>query len=525
MISIRTIAAACYAALLLPLDTLAQSAAFDFVLRHGRVADGTGRPAMAADVAVQNGVIVAVGSVPGKGTVEYDARGCIVAPGFIDVHTHAEDLDERPLAENFLRMGVTTLVLGNCGSSALNIGDFFAQLESLTFSPNVATLIGHGTVRRRAMRGSFDRPPTEMELAEMRALVRRGLEEGALGLSTGLIYLPGVFAKTEEIIALAQVVGEFGGIYATHQRSESAEILTSLEEIFRIAREAKVRAQISHLKLSGPANWGRAAEVLGAIERARREGLEVTQDQYPYTASSTGLSQLVPESMREGGREKFLERLADPGMKARCIAEMKATLRKRQSEDYAYAVVASYQPDPSFNGRNIVEIARQTRCTDTLDEQIETILEIERNGGATGVFHGMSEDDLTAFMRHANTMFASDSGVRAWQVGVPHPRGYGTTARILGEYVREKKVLGLEEAVRRMTALPAQTFRLAGRGAIHVGAAADLVVFDPATVTDPSTYRDPHHYATGFRCVFVNGVLVVQDDTHTGARPGQILRR
>jgi N-acyl-D-amino-acid deacylase len=525
MITLHAIALACCAALLAPPAAAAQDTAFDFVLRNGRVADGTGRPAVAADVAVKGGVIAAIGTVPGKGTVEYDASGCIVAPGFIDVHTHAEDLDERPLAENFLRMGVTTLVLGNCGSSALNIGEYFARLEALTFSPNAATLVGHGTVRRRAMRGSFDRPPTEAELEEMRSLVRRGMEEGALGLSTGLIYLPGVFAKTEEIIALAQVAAEYGGLYATHQRSESAEILASLDEIFWIAREAKIRAQISHLKLSGPANWGRAAEVLGAIESARREGLEITQDQYPYTASSTGLSQLVPEAMREGGREKFLERLADPSVKERCVAEMKATLRKRRSDDYAYAVVASYKPDPSFNGRNIVEITRQTRCTDTLDEQIETILEIERHGGATGVFHGMSEEDLAAFMRHPNTMFASDSGVRAWQVDVPHPRGYGTAARILGEYVREKKIIGLEEAVRRMTALPAQTFRLTGRGEIRVNAAADLAVFDPATVADPATYRDPHHYATGFRYVFVNGVLVVENDAHTGARPGRILRR
>ena len=498
---------------------------YDFVLRGGRVVDGTGNPAFHADVALQGGKIAAIGKIAGTGRQEIDVKGLVVAPGFIDVHTHAEDIEEQPLGENFLRMGVTTLVLGNCGSSELNIGEFFHKIETDTFSPNLATLVGHGTVRRTAMHGSFDRLPTEPELEHMRTLVRKAMQDGAIGISTGLIYLPGTFAKTEELVEMAKVAAEFDGIYATHQRSESGEIFQSLDEIFRIARAAHIRTEISHLKLSGPSNWGKAAQVLAAIENARAEGLDITQDQYAYTASSTGLSQLVPEAMREGGEGKFRERLENAETKAKFVAEMKQTLRKRGSPDYAYAVIASYRADPALNGLNVAEAAKRVRASDTLDEQIELVFDIIKNGGATGVFHGMSDADLAVFMQHPNTMFASDSGVRRWQEDVPHPRGYGNSARILAEYVREKKVLRLEDAIRRLTSLPARTFRFANRGELLSGNWADLTIFDPATIAAPSTYADPHHYATGFRCIFVNGTLVVDQDRHTTARPGQVLRR
>jgi N-acyl-D-amino-acid deacylase len=497
---------------------------FDIVLRNGRIVDGTGNPAIHADLAIKERKVAAIGRIGARGMQEYDATGLVIAPGFIDVHTHAEDIDDQPLGENFLHMGVTTLMLGNCGASALNIGEYFQKLEELTVSPNIATLVGHGTVRRRAMHGSFDRPPTDQEMAQMKAFVRQGMDEGAFGISTGLIYLPSVFAKTEEIIELAKVVSEYDGIYATHQRSESNEIFKSLDEIFRIAREGHVRGEISHLKLSGPANWGKAGQVIAAIERARAEGLDITQDQYAYTASSTGLSQLIPEKVREGGREKFMERLNDPETKAGVVEEMKKSLQKRQSPDFSYAVIAGFKLDPTYNGLNVVEATGKLWGADSIEDQIETILEIEKHGGASAVFHGMSEADLEVFMKHPNTMFASDSGVRRYQQDVPHPRGYGNAARILGQYVREKKVLRLEDAIRRMTSLPARTFRIKDRGELREGAWADIVVFAPELVSDPSTYKDPHHYATGMKYVFVNGALVVENDRHNGARPGMILR-
>lgn len=496
---------------------------WDLLVRNGRVIDGTGNPAYFASVAVTHGRIAAIGKLEGHARTEIDARGLVVAPGFIDVHTHGEDVLELPLAENFLRMGVTTIVAGNCGASELSVAGFLRSVERTNVTPNVATLVGHGTVRRKAMGGSFDRPPTENELREMKALVEQAMQDGALGLSTGLIYLPGSFAKTDEIIELARVVARYDGIYTSHMRSEGREILDALNEVFRIAREAGLRAEVSHIKLSGKSAWGRAAEVLAAIERARAEGLDITQDQYLYTASSTGLSQLIPDKWLEGG--KFREHLNTPADRTALREAMRARLRARGHGDYAYAVIASYKRDPSVNGLNVAEAAKKLRGSDSLDDQIELILEIQSHGGASGVFHGMSEDDLRVFLQHPNTLIASDSGVRRFQEGVPHPRGYGNSARLLARYVRELKLLRLEDAVRRMTSLPATTFRLKDRGLLRAGAWADLVVFDPAKVQDEAQFNAPHHYATGFAAVIVNGVVVVRNDAHTGTRPGKTLRR
>lgn len=498
---------------------------YDLVLRGGRVADGTGNPAFLADVAVQEGRIARIGSIAaGAGREELDARGHVVAPGFIDVHTHCENIASLPRAENFARMGVTSVVTGNCGGSALDVGAFFQQLETAGVSINVATLIGHGTVRGEAMGGSFGREPTPEELAKMEALVDRAMRDGAVGLSTGLIYPPGTYSRTEEIIPLARVAAARGGLYASHMRSEGTRIFAALDELFRIAREAKIRADVSHIKLSSKAMWGQADQVLAAIERARAEGLDITQDQYAYTASSTGIATLIPTSAREGGQERFLARLADPAEKARIVAEMKETLREGRREDYSYAVIASYRADPTLNGKTIPQAARQRRGADTLDDQIELILEIQKNGGASGVYHGMDEADLRRFLQHPNTMVASDGGVRERDDSVPHPRSYGNNARVLGRYVRELGVLRLEDAVRRMTSLPASTYRLRDRGLVREGAWADLAVFDPARVGDPSTFADPHHFAVGFRHVLVNGVPVLRDGEHTGARAGRPLR-
>jgi N-acyl-D-amino-acid deacylase len=499
-----------------------RAATYDLILRGGRVVDGTGNPAYFADVAVKDGRIAAIGRIAGDANAAVDAKGLIVAPGFIDVHTHAEDVEELPLAENFVRMGVTTLVLGNCGGSVLNVGDFFRRMNQTNFSPNIGTLIGHGTVRRNAMGGSFNRPPTTNEMDKMKSLVEQAMKDGAVGLSTGLIYLPGTFAKTEEIIELAKVTSGYGGIYASHMRDEGTDILDSLDELFRVAREAHIRAEISHIKLSGKAAWGQPEKVIAAIEAARTSGLDITQDQYVYTASSTGISQLVPETAREGG--KFEERLANPVEKARIVAEMKERLKARQWDDYSYAMIADYKRDRSLNGLNIVEATQKKRGSDSLDDQIDLILEIQKNGGAAGVFHGINEGDLQKFLLHPNTMFASDSGVRRFHEGVPHPRGYGNNARVLARYVRELKLLRLEDAIRRMTSLPATTFRLKDRGVLREGAWADIVVFDIYALQSHATFKDPHHYARGFKHVFVNGIEVVRSDAHTQAGPGRILK-
>jgi N-acyl-D-amino-acid deacylase len=509
------------------LTTLAISvsaADLDLIIRHGRVVDGTGNPAFFADVGIAGGKIVAVGNLTNQATRELDAHGMVVAPGFIDLHTHADDVARHPRAENFLRMGVTTVVVGNCGDSTLDVGKFFRDVETTHVSPNVATLIGHNSVREAAMGGSFDREPTEPELTRMRDLVDRAMADGAQGLSTGLIYLPGTFARTEEIIELARVAARHGGLYATHMRNESDHIFDALSEAVRVGREAGLPVHVSHLKLGSERAWGQADQVLAFLEEARRSGLDVTWDQYAYTASSTTIGQLVPDSAREGGRQAFAARLADPARKAAIVEQMKRRLAARGATNYAYAVIAAYAHDPRLNGQNIMQAARLLRGSDSLDDQIETILEIQKHGSASGVFHGMNEGDLQTFMRHPITAVACDSGIREFGKGVPHPRGYGNNARVLGHYVRELGVLRLEDAIRKMTSLPANDFHFAGRGMLKPGNWADVAVFDPATVTDNATYDDPHHYATGFAFVLVNGEVVVDHDRHTGARPGMALR-
>ncbi len=497
---------------------------YDLVVRGGRIVDGSGRPAYVGDVAIRDGRIAAVGTFAGRGRTEIDAAGRAVAPGFIDVHTHSEDIAELPVAENFLRMGVTTIVTGNCGSSKVDVADFFGEIVRTGVAVNVATLLGQGTVRGQVMGGSFMRPPTADEIAKMHALVDKGMRDGAVGLSTGLIYLPGTFSKTEEIVGLAKVAARYGGIYVSHMRYENARITEALDELTTIAREAGIRAQVSHIKLASPAAWGRADEIVAYLARARAAGLDVTQDQYAYTASSTSIGSRIPEAALEGGNARFRERIADPKLKAEYVAEMKDTLVRNKQDDFGFAVIANFAADRSLNGKTIPQAAKQLRGSDSLDDQIETIFDLQTRGGAQGVFHGMDEADLRKFLALPLTMIASDSGVRRFGSGVPHPRGYGNNARVLGRYVRELKLLTLEDAVRKMTSLPAATFRLKNRGELKPGHVADVVIFDPATVGDPSTFADPHHYAVGFSDIIVNGTPVIRAGALTSARPGKPVR-
>ncbi len=503
------------------------NAAPDLVLRNGLIYDGTGRAPFKGDVAIQNGRIIAIGNVARAGGPRkiIDVNGLAIAPGFIDVHTHAENIVYHPKAENFLRMGVTTLVLGNCGSSKLNLGEFYSKLEKNGFSPNIASLIGHGTVRGQVMGGSIRRPPNATELAAMQKHIAKAMEDGALGMSTGLIYLPGVFAKTDELVALSKTVAAHGGIYASHMRSEGTNIFKAIDEVCTIAGQAKLPAHISHLKLAGRPMWGKHPQLLARLDQARADGIRLTHDQYAYTASSTSLHQLLPDALIVGGTKAFAQRINNPKTRAETIAWMKDRLRNRQRESYSYAVIAYYKKDKRFNGLNVMEAAKLHYGKDDLDHQISLIFEVEKNGGASAVFHGMHEDDARAFLRHPHTMFASDSSVRAFEVGVPHPRGYGNAARFLARYARDQKQLKLEEAIRKLTSLPARTFQLKGRGELRKGFAADIVVFNPAKIKDNATFKAPHQYATGFRLVLVNGKAVVEHDRHNAAGPGQVIRR
>jgi N-acyl-D-amino-acid deacylase len=502
----------------------AQQREYDTIVRNGQIVDGTGSPARRADVAIKDGKIVAIRSmIDAPATTEIDAKGRVVAPGFIDVHTHADELDEQPQAEHFLRMGVTTVVAGNCGGSSLPLSDALAKIEAAKPALNYATLVGHNTVRRAVM-DTARRAARPEELEKMRSLVRQAMLDGAVGFSTGLQYVPGTYAPTSEIVELAKVAGQHGGLYASHMRNEGTELEKAVAEALHVGEAAQCPVQISHLKVDSPANWGASAKALAQIDAAREKGMIVNADQYAYSAASSSLGIRFPSWVLEGGQDAINARLDEEETWARIKKEMRALIRERGLEEYDFAVVASYRSDPTRNGLSIKDIALREKKRDDLETQLEVMREMLRAGGASMVYHFMAEDDIARIMRHPFVSLASDSSLNRMNEGVPHPRGYGNNARVLGRYVRERKVIALEEAVRKMSSLPARHFGFADRGLIAEGRAADIVIFDPAAVADAATYEKPHQFATGFSHVLVNGVLVIHDGHTTGARPGRVLR-
>jgi N-acyl-D-amino-acid deacylase len=502
----------------------AQAPAYDLAIINGTVVDGTGAAGRRADVAIKDGRITAVGRVDRTAAREIlDASGLVVAPGFIDVHTHADDIWETPTADNFVRMGVTSIVAGNCGGSALDIGEALQHAAATHASVNFATLIGHNTVRRSVM-GTDNRDPGVTELAKMKALVWKGIVDGAVGFSTGLQYVPGTYSKTPEIIELARVAANAGGLYASHMRNEGTALETSVEEALRIGSATGARVQISHLKVDSPNRWGASEKALALIDAARKRGIEVEADQYAYTAASSTLGIRFPSWALEGGQQKIKQRLDDPATWAKIKDEMRALLAERGLNDLSFARIASYRANPALNGLSMQQAAEQLKGSGSADAQLETAREMMLAGGASMVYHFMSDDDVQRIMKHPYVGVASDSGVLSFGAGVPHPRGYGNNARVLGEYVRRRHVVPLEEAVRKMTSLPARHFRFTDRGSIKPGYAADVVVFDPATIQDAATFEKPHAYALGIPHVIVNGVFVVKDGAHTGAKPGAVLR-
>lgn len=500
---------------------LGQQATYDLVIGNARIIDGSGNPWFRGSIAIKDGRIAKVGRFEKGDAKQYiDAKNQIVAPGFIDVHAHTEDIYSNPKAENFIRMGVTSLVTGNCGGSSLDIGNFLGQIEKTPLAVNIASLIGHNTVRTKVL-GLENKMPTAAEQAQMNALVDKAMKDGAVGLATGLIYLPGTFAKTDEVVELAKAASKHGGIYASHIRDEGTDVIAAIEEAINIGEQANMPVEISHFKISSRALWGQTAKTIGLVESARKRGLSVTVDQYAYPASSTSLDSRMPSWAIAGGREEGTKRLADPATRKKVADEIKEDLKKKKFKDLAFAYVASYRTDPKFNGKNIKEITKIARGKDNFDNQIEQLIEMYEKGGAQMVYQVMDEGDVQSIMRQPFTMIASDSGVRAFGSGVPHPRGYGNNARVLGRYVRELKTLTLEDAIRKMTSLPAQTFGLKDRGLIREGFAADLVIFDENTVADKATFVQPHQYADGFAAVIVNGEVVFDGKQMTGAMPGK----
>ena len=499
---------------------------FDILILNGKVIDGTGNPWRLADIGVKDGKIAAIGHLSGALAVKtIDAAGKVVCPGFIDVHAHVEgSIENRPAARNFLHDGVTTLVTGNCGGSRIDIGNWFRELETKKLSINIASLIGHNSVRRTVM-GNEDRDPTPEELQNMETLVQRGMEQGAVGLSTGLIYLPGAFAKTPEIVALARVAHTYGGVYASHIRQEDDRVLDAINEAAVIGEESGIPVEISHFKITGKTNWGRTGEMIRLVESYRKKGVDVTVDQYPYTASSTGLDVLLPEWSREGANEEVAARLTDRATRKKVLSEMKTMLARTGFKNYAYAVVAGCPWDSTLNGKNITEITALSVKKPKTKDEMETVIDMVAKGRRVQmVYHKMNEEDVKTLMRLPYAMVASDAGIPAFGVGNPHPRAYGTNARVLGRYVRELGILSLEDAIRKMTSLPAQKFNLHDRGLLLVGMAADILVLDPDKVSDTASYDHPHAYSTGIEQVIVNGLPVIEDGKHNGAGAGQVLR-
>ena len=498
----------------------------DILIKNAKILDGTGNSWFYGDIAIGSGKIIQIGKLSGWNAKKIiDATGLVAAPGFIDVHTHIEgDEVKNPEATNFIYDGVTTVITGNCGSSDANIGRYLRKIDSLQTSVNVAVLLGHNDVRKAVM-GRASRNPTEAEMQAMEKIVDKAMRDGAVGMSTGLIYIPGTYSTTEEIVRLAKVAAKYNGVYASHMRDEGDSVVEAINEALYIGTAANMPVQISHFKLSGQQNWGRSSETLPLIINARKKGLDVTIDQYPYTASSTSLSTLIPDWVLADGQDSIVARLARPTIRKEVTQYMLARLAKRKLQHFSYPVVASYKSDSSFNGKSIEEVNLSLGKKHTAAQEAETIIQMMEKGGASMVFHGMSELDIKAIMRYPFNMVASDASIRVYKEGNPHPRGYGTNARVLKKYVREENVISLEEAVRRMTSLPAQKFGFADRGLLRQNFAADIVLFNEAEVGDRAEYKNPHQYAVGFNYVIVNGTVTVDAGLHTGARAGVAIRK
>lgn len=504
-----------------------QNASYDIIIRHGRIVDGSGAGWRTADLGVRNGRIARIGDLSNaRAAREIDARGLVVTPGFIDAHMHVEgSLPRRPTADNLVRDGVTSIVTGNCGSSEVEVGAWFRNLEEKGISLNVATLVGHNSVRREVM-GTENRAPTGEELQRMIALVERAMRDGAVGLSTGLIYVPGVYSNTDEVVALAQAAARHGGLYATHMRDETDKIFDAIAEAVHVGRAARMPVQISHFKIAGKPLWGRSADTLAAVAKARAQGIDVTVDQYPYAASSTRLDILLPAWALAGGRSAIRKRGEDTATRQKIVAEMLTKPGRLAGWDHlGFAVVANCPWNASLNGKSIREINQSVyHRPDTFEAQVQTTIDMVARGSVGMIYHMMHEDDVRRILANPDAMVGRDGGVKTPGRGKPHPRSYGTAARILGRYVREQSVLTLPQAVRKLAALPAERFGFADRGYLKEGYWADIVIFDPETVTDRATFEEPHQYSTGIPYVLVNGQLVVDNNNHTNTRPGKILR-
>lgn len=504
------------------------AADFDLVIVNGRLVDGANNPWRYADVGIQGDSVAAIGNLKGKtATRTIDAKGFVVAPGFIDIHNHGRGaIFQIPSAENFVRQGVTTLIEGNDGSSPLPLRPFIEKLEAAKPGVNMGFFVGHGSVRQEVLEIA-KRTATPEELEKMKALVDQAMKDGAFGLSTGLFYVPGNFAPTEEVIELAKIVRKYNGMHISHMRDEAVDIVKSVAETIRIGEEGGIPTQVSHHKVIGAANWGLSEQTMKLVAEARARGVDVTVDQYPYTASSTGSAALFPQWALEGGRKAMLERLNAPEARAKIKAVIADKIKNdRGGGDPKNIQFASCGFDKSLAGKTLADVTKERGMTVNFENAAEVVMDIQAKGGCSCVYKAISETDIGRIMRSPYAMVASDGGISApGSKDVPHPRNYGTFARVLGRYVREQKLITLENAIWKMSGFPAARLGLIDRGLLAVGRKADVVVFDEATVIDKADFGNPHQFSVGFRDVVVNGKPVMLNSKMTGERPGRVLRR
>lgn len=524
---------------------------FDLLIRDGLLYDGTLTEPVVCDIGIRDGKVALIGRLRSKtAAVVIEAKGLAVCPGFIDVHSHSDfTIMADPRSEGKLLQGITTEINGNCGMSAAPLGErvydrrkedlrelgisarwstfgeYFAILEDLGVAVNVAFLAGHGNIRGSVL-GYNSKEPTGKQLSEMSALLDEALEQGAIGLSTGLIYPPGVYSRTDELVHLSRGLSKAGLIYASHMRSEGDRLEEAIGEVLQIGRNAGVRVHVSHLKTAGQRNWRKAGRVIALLEAAAADGVRVTCDRYPYVASSTDLDSVLPVWAYDGGNEAELKRLTNPEDRGKIVAELREQANLPGYWERVVVSTVSREGNRWMEGKTIAEISRAT-----VSDEIETLigLLVQERLRVGAIFRSMSEENLRRFLALPFCMIGTDSSARCFdgptRQGKPHPRGFGTFARLMGRYVREEKVLSLAEAVHKSTALAARTFGLEGRGLLAPGHFADVVVFDPAEIKDAATFEDPFRKPEGIPYVLVNGIPSVWEGEITGKRAGRVLRR
>ena len=498
---------------------------YDIIIHGGAVYDGTGAAPDILDLGIQGEKIIALGDLSSaKASKRIDATGLVVSPGFIDMHTHLDPIMRMPDAESHVRQGVTTALGGPDGGGPWPFGEYLDSLARMPLGMNVAYLVGHNKIRSNVMKLAR-RAPTKDELGKMKAQVALGMKEGAFGISTGLKYLPGAFSEVEEVIELSKVASKSGGIYTSHLREEGLGLIGGVKEAIQIADEANIPVILTHHKVVGQPMWGASKITTALVDSARSQGLEVAIDQYPYTASYTSISILIPAWCRAGGQDAFLERLKNPALKDSILKGIRFNMiNDRGGNDLSRVQFARVSWMNELEGKTLKDWAKIKGISPTIEHGAELVLEAQANGGASCIFHAMNDEDVDRIMLHPQTMIASDGRLVRPGQGHPHPRWYGTFPRVLGHYVREKALMPLETAIYKMTALPAEKLGLTDRGKLQKGFIADIVIFDPDKIIDKATFTDPHQYSAGISWVMVNGQAVVEEGAFNEVRNGKVLR-